>query len=48
MVTLNSEKILTLIYCFSKDENLEKILNKSKEYLEKYAGAENIETFTVE
>lgn len=48
MVTSNSEKILTLIYCFSKDENLEKILNKSKEYLEKYAGAENIETFTVE
>lgn len=48
MVTLNFEKILTLIYCFSKDENLEKILNKSKEYLEKYAGAENIETFTVE
>lgn len=48
MVTSNSEKILTLIYCFSKDENLEKILNKSKEYLEKYAGAENVETFTVE
>ena len=48
MVTLNSEKILTLIYCFSKDENLEKILNNSKEYLEKYAEAENIEIFTVE
>ena len=48
MVTLDSEKILTLIYCFYKDENLEEILNKSKEYLEKYAGAENIEAFTIE
>lgn len=48
MVTLDSEKILTLIYYFSKDENLEEILNKSKEYLEKYAGAENIEAFTIE
>ena len=48
MVTLDSEKILTLIYCFYKDENLEEILNKSKEYLEKYTGTENIEIFIVE
>ena len=48
MVTLDSEKILTLIYCFYKDENLEEILNKSKEYLEKYTGIENIEIFIVE
>ena len=29
-------------------ENLEEILNKSKEYLEKYTGTENIEIFIVE
>ena len=48
MVTLESEKILTLIYCFSKNENLDKILEKSVEYLEEYTGAENIEKFIVE
>lgn len=48
MVTLNSEKILTLIYCFSKDEDLEKVLDISKAYLKKYAEAENIETFIIE
>lgn len=29
MVTLESAKILTLIYCFSKNENLEEVLEKS-------------------
>lgn len=48
MVTLESVKILTLIYCFSKNENLEEILEKSFKYLEKYTEAENIEKFIVE
>lgn len=48
MVTLESVKILTLIYCFSKNENLEEILEKSFKYLEKYAEAENIEKLIVE
>ena len=48
MVTLDSKKILTLLYCFSKNENLEEILKKSKEYLIKYANAENIEIFIIE
>ncbi len=48
MVTLDSEKILTLVYCFSKNENLDEVLEKSAEYLKKYAGAENIEKFIVE
>ncbi|MHD0316442.1 B3/B4 domain-containing protein [Fusobacterium sp. THCT1E2] len=48
MVTLESVKILTLIYCFSKNENLDEILEKSFKYLEKYTEAENIEKFIVE
>ena len=48
MVTLEAVKRLTLIYCFSKNENLEEILEKSFKYLEKYAEAENIEKLIVE
>ena len=48
MVTLDSKKILTLIYCFSKNENLNITLESSKVYLEEYAGAKNIELFIIE
>ena len=48
MVTLDSKKILTLIYCFSKNENLNITLESSKVYLEEYAGAKNIKLFIIE
>lgn len=48
MVTLESAKILTLIYCFSKNENLEEVLEKSFKYLEEYTEAKNIVKFIVE
>lgn len=48
MITLDSKNIITLIYVFTEDEDIDALLNKSAEYLEKYAGAESIEKFVVE
>ena len=39
MVTEETTRVFVVIYCFEKDIDLEKLLNESKEYFEKYAGA---------
>lgn len=48
MITEEAEKVLTLIYSFSQNTDLEKALDKGKGYLEKYAGAKEIESWIVE
>lgn len=48
MISLSSRDILTVIYDFSEDENLDSLLKSAAEYFKKYAKAENIEIFTVE
>lgn len=48
MITEEAEEVLTLIYSFSQNTDLEKALDKGKGYLEKYAGAKEIESWIVE
>ena len=48
MITENAAEVLTLIYSFSENEDLEKALEYGKKYLEKYAGAKNVESWIVE
>ena len=48
MISLSSKNIITLIYVFTDEEDIDALLNKSAAYLEKYAGAKNIEKFVVE
>lgn len=48
MITEEAEEVLTLIYSFSQNTDLEKALDKGKEYLEKYAGAKEIQSWIVE
>ena len=48
MITEEAQEVLTLVYCFSENGDLKKVLEKGKEYLEKYAGAEEIESWIVE
>ena len=48
MISLSSKNIITLIYVFTDEEDLAALLDKSVAYLEKYAGAKNIEKFVVE
>lgn len=43
MITENAKEVLTLIYSFSDNEDLEKALKYGKDYMEKYAGAKDIE-----
>ncbi|MGE4213877.1 MAG: B3/4 domain-containing protein [Anaerotignaceae bacterium] len=47
MITENSKEILTVIYDFSTDYDLEGILKKSADYFAKFTSATNIETFIV-
>lgn len=47
MITENSKEILTVIYDFSADCDLEAILKKSANYFAKFTAATNIETFIV-
>lgn len=47
MITENSKEILTVIYDFSEDCDLEALLKKSAEYFAKFTSATNIETFVV-
>ena len=47
MITENSKEILTVIYDFSNDCDLEALLKKSSQYFGKFAWAKNIETFIV-
>lgn len=42
MITENSTKILTVIYCFSNKMDLDAILKKSEEYLKEYAFVKTI------
>lgn len=44
MITESSTKILTVIYCFSDDMDLDAILKKSEQELSEYAFAKNIQT----
>lgn len=48
MITEDAEEILTLVYSFSDNRDLEKAMEYGRKYLEKYAGAENIESWIVE
>lgn len=48
MITENATEVLTLIYSFSGNDDLEKALDYGKKYLEKYAVAQNVESWIVE
>lgn len=48
MITENATEVLTLIYSFSGNDDLEKALDYGKKYLEKYAGAQNVQSWIVE
>ena len=48
MITENAKEVLMLIYSFSDNQDLEKALEYGKKYLEKYAGAVDIESWIVE
>lgn len=48
MITEDAKEVLTLIYSFSGNEDLEKALEYGKKYLEMYAGAQEIESWIVE
>lgn len=48
MITESAVEVLTLVYSFSANDNLEKAMEYGKKYLEKYAGAQEIESWIVE
>lgn len=48
MITEHAEEVLTLIYSFSDNQDLEKTLKCGKGYLEQYAGAWEIDSWIVE
>ena len=48
MITENAKEVLTLIYSFSDNQDLEKALESGRKYLEKYAGAKEIECWITE
>lgn len=47
MITEETKEVLTLIYSFSDNTDLEKAMEYGREYLEKYAGAHEIECWIV-
>ena len=47
MITDSAKEVLTLIYSFSRNEDLEK-LEYGKKYMEQYAKATDIEAWIVE
>jgi DNA/RNA-binding domain of Phe-tRNA-synthetase-like protein len=47
MITEETQEVLTLIYSFSGNQELEKAMEYGRAYLEKYAGAEEIESWIV-
>ena len=47
MITEDAGEVLTLIYSFSANQDLEKALEAGKRYLEVYAGARQIESWIV-
>lgn len=48
MITEKASEVLTLIYSFSDNQDLENALEYGRKYLEKYAGAQEIECWIVE
>ncbi len=48
MITPEASEVLTLIYSFSDNSDLEKALEYGKRYMEKYAGAAEVEIWIVE
>ena len=48
MITDSAKEVLTLIYSFSRNEDLEKALEYGKKYMEQYAKATDIEAWIVE
>ncbi len=48
MITEDAKEVLTLIYSFSNNKDLEKALEYGKKYLEKYAGATDVECWIAE
>ena len=48
MITESAVEVLTLVYSFSANDDLEKAMEYGKKYLEKYAGAQEIESWIVE
>lgn len=48
MITEDATEVLTLIYSFSDNQDLEKALEAGKKYFEQYAKAEEIECWIVE
>ena len=48
MITEEAQEVLTLIYSFSPGDELERALEYGKEYLEKYAGAADVESWIAE
>ena len=47
MITADAAEVLTLIYSFSENQDLERAMEYGKEYLEKYAGAKDIQCWIV-
>lgn len=47
MITQEAKEVLTLIYSFSNNEDLESALAYGEEYLKKYAGATEVESWIV-
>ncbi len=47
MITEQTVEVLTLIYSFSDNQDLEKAMDYGKEYLEKYAGAQDIQCWII-
>ncbi len=47
MITEEASEVLTLIYSFSDNQDLERAMEYGKEYLEKYAGAHDIRQWIV-
>ena len=48
MITEDAREVLTLIYSFSDNQDLEKAMESGKKYLEAYAKAEDIQGWVVE
>lgn len=48
MITDTAKEVLTLIYSFSENQDLERTLKYGKKYLEQYVKAEEIESWIVE
>lgn len=48
MITEEAKEVLTLVYSFSDNQDLEKAMEYGKRYLEQYAGAKEMESWIVE